>query len=823
MTEGTAAWGDSGASNSANAIAAGVNALVTGELSGPTLTVVGHRAGGNANARGCIAAIQIIEVAPTIGDNDLLITLSGDQTYTFDEVKAYDNVYVAGSGTLTFSGSACTAANLNIALNATVNMNGSALTPTTVTGFGTVVYDGSQPPTTLGFNDSTNWQGTVWVKNIGTYNSTGKADTCLGSSSVTADANTINGWGNASSFVKFTNIKGYMSTAAIPWTLILEDENNNYAWYNNNGWGDRTVTIAGLKGDGTLYDQQNTSGNACNQLMSFTDVSAFTGTVNVYGKRIVMGEGDTTTTQSNYGTIEVTLGKSAIVAAGKTWTAAWTGDSGGYFVVNGTLNVNGTLVSSHASKAVSGSGTVVFTGRAPTPVDGENETKWWKNASWTGTVQIKDVTNLVGTSDSSGTYIDFNQYGHADSIVELNNVIGWINHNYTCTPKFKVTGTLSLTNGWSGANEAFKVGTLLGSGTISGSSSAPTMVFNVTDDWSGFIGTFGLSNKCIVFGSTIPDSLTRGTIYVTEGTEVTMQQTSGIWWAEGGIKVDGTLKASDRSKWGAGTAITLGDTGVLELTSTGNTEDYNDYSTVTGTGTIKYSSTAGWRTFPVDEAKMPATTLTIQTELADSLIITRDANRETVIGNLAGTKNIRSDWNPSGSGAENHPRTLTVTQSKDTEWQGKFVRNRITQFNVAGTGGTLTLSGTQDATIPANITGSVNLTGTWVGDVTVSGTFGGTGTLTGNLTLNSGAVINVNDISLPLTVTGGFAASGAIEIRLPAGTSIDAVVDIISIGGGIDSNATFTVYVGGNRARARVSVRNGKLRISPLPLAITLR
>ena len=237
-------------------------------------------------------------------------------------------------------------------------MNGSALTPTTVTGFGTVVYDGSQPPTTLGFNDSTNWQGTVWVKNIGTYNSTGKADTCLGSSSVTADANTINGWGNASSFVKFTNIKGYMSTAAIPWTLILEDENNNYAWYNNNGWGDRTVTIAGLKGDGTLYDQQNTSGNACNQLMSFTDVSAFTGTVNVYGKRIVMGGGNTTTSQSNYGTIEVTSGKSAIVAAGKTWSVA------NKIVINGTLNVNGTLASESTTAAPSCSMAIFLLRRA---------------------------------------------------------------------------------------------------------------------------------------------------------------------------------------------------------------------------------------------------------------------------------------------------------------------------------------------------------------------------------------------------------------------------------------------------------------------------
>lgn len=61
LTEGEASWGNSGADKSANAISEGGNVLLTGELSGSTLTVVGHRNGGSSSARGCIAAIQIVE------------------------------------------------------------------------------------------------------------------------------------------------------------------------------------------------------------------------------------------------------------------------------------------------------------------------------------------------------------------------------------------------------------------------------------------------------------------------------------------------------------------------------------------------------------------------------------------------------------------------------------------------------------------------------------------------------------------------------------------------------------------------------------------
>ena len=763
VAEGTAAWGASGAQNTANALAEGVNVLVSPVVSGATLTVVGHRSGNNP--RGCIAAVQIVKVEQQVGENDLLIELNGDKTYTFDEAKTYSGtVYVTGSGTLTFAGAASTAATLHIGPAAAVNMTSSVLTPTAVTGNGTVVYDGAQPSTTLGFDNSANWTGTVWVKNVGdttkgeTDASNDKVNTCLGSGSGTAEQNTLNNWGNASSFVKFTNVRGYMSTANVPWTLVLEDDGDTKAWYNNNGWTDRSITIAALKGDGSIWD---ISDGGCRPFLNFGDASQFTGTIKVLGKQVFLNDTSNTGsgTSLSPGRIVVSANLTLTVASGKTWHTR------NGLVVNGTLNVNGTLASDSTTAAVSGSGTVVFTGRAPTPVDGENETKWWKNANWTGTVQIANVTDSVG-DNRAGTWLKVNDYGNTGSVVEFNGVTGWLTPNYTCTVPLKITNTLTINNGSSGKGNAFKVGTLLGSGTISGSSSAPTMVFNVTDDWSNFTGGIGLSSsKCVVFGSTIPDTLSAGTIYISEGSVVEIK-TTGNWWATGGIVVNGTLKAAGRGKWGGGTPMVINDTGILELTSTSSVDesgsDTYNYGNVTGTGTIKFNGT-GYRGFPYTS---PADTLSIVAEQADGLVFRQSGK---VIGSLSGTKNLRSDLG-------DYDKTLTIKQAKDGVWSGIFKGgdDRLATIVVApgdSTTGTLTLAGIQNQngwTDSLTVSGSVNLTGTWQGDTTVSGTFGGTGTLTGNLTFNAGATFKAF-----ASDADGLAVSGTVTCPAEGTVTVD--------------------------------------------------
>lgn len=246
-------------------------------------------------------------------------------------------------------------------------------------------------------------------------------------------------------------------------------------------------------------------------------------------------------------------------------------------------------------------------------------------------------------------------------------------------------------------------------------------------------------------------------------------------------------------------AVVVNEGGVFELISTSNVNDSSygtnptslDLSKVTGGGTLKYSSTAGWRAFPDVDARMPASTLTLQTELADSLIITKN-NGETVVGSLVGSKNIRSDFGSNGGNG----RILTVTQSKDTEWQGKFVANRITKFNVVapseGTPGTLTLSGTQELssydekTIPMQVDGSVNLTGTWVGNTTVAGTFGGTGTLDGALTFSAGSTFKAfasDENGLSVSGTVSYPESGTVTVDVDALGSPESDVVLISKSG----------------------------------------
>ena len=745
---------DSWGASSPTAWTEGGNYIVTPTIvnADGTFTIVSHRL--SSSIRSGIAAIQIVEVPKTAEEGELVINVSGDTTYPVSEDATYTTVYVTGAGTLAFSGEGTiTTTTLNVGPGATVPM-GSSITPTTVTGAGTVVYDGAQPSTTLGFDNSDKWFGTVWVKNVGDTSkgeaTNAKVTTCLGSGSGTASANTLNQWGNANSFVKFTNVRGYMSTASVPWTLILEDDSSNYAWYNNEGWSARSITIAGLKGDGTFWDIND---GGCRPFLNFGDASQFTGTIKALGKQVFLNDTTNTGDASSglSGRITVPANQTLTVPSGKTWHTR------NGLVVNGTLNVNGTLASESTTSAVSGSGTVVFTGSAPSPTSDA----WWKNSAWTGTVQMKSVT-LVGTD------LAFNDYGNTGSVLELNGCSGWLTPAYTCTVPLKITGTLSLTNGYSGKGNAFKVGTLLGDGTISGSSLASTMVFNVTDDCSNFTGKVQLTNKCVVFGSSIPDSLTEGRIYIAEGAQVTVQNTAEAgWWGVGGIQVDGELRANSLARFGGGTNITTSDNGVFTLTSTGNGsegETDTDYARIQGTGSLKYEGT-GWRALTTNNL---STAVTLVNEQSGDILLSRALTY--TVGSLSGSKNFQGNYD-SGS------RYLNVIQSKDTEWSGKVVNDNSSRFAGlkldASSTGTLMLSGTASQNVALEVNGgAVNLTGTWKGATTVAGTIGGTGTLTGDLTFSEGATFKAfaADDADGLVVSGtvNYPAEGTVTVDVSA-------------------------------------------------------
>ena len=791
QTSGTASWGSSGADQSAESIGEGTNTLVSAVLSGDTVTMVAHRIGGaTPSARGCFAAIQVVEYVPEVGANDLEIPVDGATNYNVDTAKTLSGtVYLTGSGTLTLTGSEkITAATIDVGKDVVLNINADRLDATTFTGAGTVVYDTTAPVEGKGWA-SIGWSGTVWIK----------------SQSVSAFEGTK--FGNAGSTVRFTGVTGFLQTSSyqnstyvhtVP--LELVDEGNTVAFTYNNGWGGNLVKINTLKGTGTL----KTQGSGAGEHIYIVDASGFTGVFNLTAKSIYVGGDQPAYSDSTgqSGKLEIRSGTTMTVPSGKTWTA------NGGFVVNGTLNVDGTLASSHTTKAVSGSGTVVFTGRAPT-VSGD---AWWKNADWTGTVQVKDVTNMVGDS-RTGVWLKFNEYGNSGSVVEMNNVTGWLETGYTCTPKIKITGTLYLNNGGSGKASAFKVGTLLGSGTISGDGSAGTVVFNVTDDWSGFTGTIGLNNKCIVFGSTIPDDLTAGTIYVSEGAVVTPQQSSGTWWAVGGIKVDGELRAPNLDKFGGGTTITTSDNGVFTLLTSSQIDDQStSYARITGTGTLRYADGGGnnWRT--LSQTDFP-TGMICENNISAGLIL-KTAGGNHTIGSLAGSGKVRSDWG-------NGNRNLKVLQSRDTVYSGLFDAgtDRVGTFTVAPgatTAGTLTLSGEQTASndLMVDSGAKVKITGTWKGATTVAGSlaFGdANGTkIAGAVTTSSGAVLDFSDFTVGETapISGALTLDANTMIKFPAGVQFPYKL-AGSFGGSVTSLAADKYTIGGVAGTVPLMLANG--------------
>ena len=277
LAEGTTAWGASGAQDSANAIEEGVNALVVSGISyGPTLTVVGHRAGGATNARGCIAAIQIIE--QEADENDLVIDVSGDTVYDVDSAKTLTGtVFLTGSGTLTLTGDyKITAASIKVGAGVALNVNADRLDATSFTGSGTVVYNGVLPVTGKGWTDSLAWTGTVWLKNKSGITGNSNATTGVQPNSL----------GNVNSKVKFSGVSGWLE-APIEYNpeIVLENDTYDYALQLTNGNSpntqsdanrNRATTIKKLSGSGKLCCGGTSTAVPA---LKVYDASGFTGSI----------------------------------------------------------------------------------------------------------------------------------------------------------------------------------------------------------------------------------------------------------------------------------------------------------------------------------------------------------------------------------------------------------------------------------------------------------------------------------------------------------------------------------------------------------------
>ena len=429
-----------------------------------------------------------------------------------------------------------------------------------------------------------------------------------------------------------------------------------------------------------------------------------------------------------------------------------------------TITETGVLVAdtiaSDAQLAVVGSGVLEVT--RFNQVGATLKTSLQQN-TWEGTLRINGDTAINdGTVNNNQQILD--QFGNVRSKIELKNCTGYFGINTTneglVQPELVVTGTLRLDSGYSRNHTAFRK--LSGTGTLLAPANQATQTLYFKDA-TDFVGSIETHSKRIVFGTfksgAAYDTMT---FTVQDGVSWTLQPGQSIR-AEGGAVVDGELIFKSSGDWNDASANRSG---------------------FRGTGTISYEG-PGFHTLP---GTLWNSSLTFNNEQTSGVVIIKTVNLTaekeegvpytkedgtTTIGNLSGTKDLRSDWN--GGGANDY-RALKVVQSKNTTWSGAFTSgDRLNDFIVAGADGatekTLTLAGTSthDNNLIVEDSGAVALTGTWKGNVSVAGTIGGTGTVSsGTVTFADGATVKYVLGETALSATFTAAANATVKVTATA-------------------------------------------------------
>lgn len=459
-------------------------------------------------------------------------------------------VALAPAGTGRTTGVA--AKTINVLSGTTVGISDS--TNGTIIGSGTIVSVGAMPNASLQTHlKATTWTGTVWIKNV------------------TVTSFDLAQYGHAKSTIRLTGFKGYSPNSndgskGFDGTVELKDDGNTKAWMITDTYAS-TYYVAKLTGDGTFTTQTDKSGPA---RYAFKNVEGFSGSIDLAntGRSVTIGE---VTQASDYvgaknqNTIKILSGASATIATGKTWRA------GSGVVVNGMLNVNGTL-----ENEVSGSGRIGYTKFNKVHT---NVKTGLKKATWTGKLVITgDGAINEGTVDGAA-YTTLNEYGSGASKIELAGTCSGYFGLSTKTgseanptvvqPELVVSGTWSQNSGYSQTSTKLGYSTIFrkvsGTGTMSSPSGNPNQLYYI-EDASEFKGTLEAISGKFVIGSRVDNTLiTNGTITIKEGETIP----SGLTWkASAGITLNGTVDFESAPSTGD-IALTNGaDNGTVTLGET---------------------------------------------------------------------------------------------------------------------------------------------------------------------------------------------------------------------------------------------------------------
>lgn len=398
----------------------------------------------------------------TAGD-DATITLSGDAVLDVDDTKTIGKLTVTGSGVLSIAGSgAVTASSLQIDSGATVQLaSGTTLADgrivtTSVTGAGVIGYTGVNPDSSVGYDNSAVWTGTVWIQGL----------TGLVNWNPTA-------FGNSASTLRLSGVAGYFVNAqlSLPFAIELENDiysygidlTNGYSFNSTGGWC--YVKVPTLKGTGTY----KTSGGGGNLFVVTDDWSGFTGSFSLANKTVWLGYGTPTaevdlTPGTFSGGIRIAEGKSV------NWSTSWTLSK---FLGKGTIKM-----------AAPWDATPAFGGYVG------------DSALWVGTVELAACVN-EGTG-STCVYPD--RMGNANSKIVFKGLAPGATKGYylngSTAATVQLDGPVTISDASSSAR--YEIGVLTGTSNFTGATSVGTACTFVFNAISNYTGTISANSKSLV-------------------------------------------------------------------------------------------------------------------------------------------------------------------------------------------------------------------------------------------------------------------------------------------------------------------------------------
>lgn len=162
-----------------------------------------------------------------------------------------------------------------------------------------------------------------------------------------------------------------------------------------------------------------------------------------------------------------------------------------------TVPADTSIVAHPTSNTASAHPTILGSGKVILPELAENTPRLTMDDSWTGTVEIPALQQ-----EGTRTYLDFNNWGNANSTIVMKGLTGtsiWMQAGTTINPTVQLDGAVTINNG--GSNSTYTFDKITGTGNLTVSSWATcnyglTYKFNTIKNYSGTLTAQNASNNC---------------------------------------------------------------------------------------------------------------------------------------------------------------------------------------------------------------------------------------------------------------------------------------------------------------------------------------